>query len=567
MKKRSLFVLSVLFVFSGCSNPDQAKETIDGNDTESLLNDNNTTGLFYGHHINKTAYIPSMCYTKTVDKDGNTHNPCYACHNKNNPPNFTLDDQVLQLIYAFPSMALKNPYSNLFKDFTKDVAAIGDDEIVRYVNKSNYFDKNGSIILANKLANLPDNWDYIKNGKWDGYIPDCYYHFDHEGFDHNPKNKKLTGWVAFGYMPFLGTFWPTNGSTDDVLIRLPAPFRQASKKGDNNTSIYKLNLSILEALIKKSNVTIPPTDENTFGVDLDQDGQLSTAETIVYAQEGNLSKMHYVGYAGKLQEEGKVHIAGGLYPVGTEFLHSVRYINADDNGGISIAPRMKELRYGKKIAWLNYRELENLGKAAKRVVDDDPNAIEFFGGNLEGGLTNELGWQYQGFIENTDGDLRPQNEEETLNCMGCHSAVSTTTDTTYAFPRKLDNHNGGWYHWTQYSLKGVPEFQYKDGTYEFSNYLKLNKSGNEFRTNQEVLKKFYVDNDLNASAIEILHHDVSYLLYPSYKRALLLNKAYRALVKTQSYTKGRTAHIKPLSNVYKKVDQNDPTYCDVYLIE
>ncbi len=61
--------------------------------------------------------------------------------------------------------------------------------------------------------------------KWSGYTPDCYFNFDDEGFDRE-YNGTYTGWRAFAYYPFLGTFWPTNGSTDDVLIRLSDSFRK-----------------------------------------------------------------------------------------------------------------------------------------------------------------------------------------------------------------------------------------------------------------------------------------------------------------------------------------------------
>lgn len=40
--------------------------------------------------------------------------------------------------------------------------------------------------------------------------------------------------------------------------------------------------------------------------------------------------MTYAGLAKKMLENGELNIAPGLYPVGTEFLHSVRYI--DING-------------------------------------------------------------------------------------------------------------------------------------------------------------------------------------------------------------------------------------------
>lgn len=56
---------------------------------------------------------------------------------------------------------------------------------------------------------------------------------------------------------------------------------------------------------------------------------------------------------------------------------------------------------------------------------------------------------------------------------------------------------------------------------------------------------------LKSEAMEILKDDISYLLMPSSKRALKLNKAYRLVVKEQSYIYGRDVNIKPSNNVYK----------------
>jgi len=512
-----------------------------------------------------SAYIPSMCYTKTIDKNNKAHNPCFACHVKNTPPNFVLNDDILQTAYLFPQPASVNPFKNLFKDFSKRVAQISDKEILEYIDKSNYLDENENIILAKKLANLPKEWDYDGDGKWSGYIPDCYFNFDKDGFDRDKKNKP-TGWVAFAYMPFLGTFWPTNGSTDDVLIRLPKAFRTNTKDGEFNATIYKVNLAIVESLIKRADIPIPKVNEKKLGVDLDKDGKLSFATKIKYDWAPLKNRfMYYVGYAKKLQKEGKIHLAAGLYPEGTEFLHSVRYIRPLKNGEITLSNRMKELRYAKKLQWLNYATLKNKGLANYQEKDLSPDELEVFSGNIEIGIYNKLGWVYQGFIEDKNGNLRPQSYEESLNCIGCHSGVGVITDSTYAFPRKLNNYKYGWYHWSEKYLKNVPEFQYINKTYEYSNYLKLNNSGNEFRTNEEVIKKFFnSDGSIKQEAIEKLHKDVSYLLYPSYKRAIMLNKAYKALVETQTFIDGKVAHIKPLKNVYKEVPPEKKTGNKIY---
>ncbi len=293
--------------------------------------------------MNESAYITSQCYTKTEDTNNKNilHNPCYSCHTKNKEPNFTFEDDELQSAYDFPTPALKNPWTNLFKDRTAQVAKISNKEILHYINSNNY-SKNNHIILKDKLKNVPNEWDYNENGKWDGYIPDCYFNFDNEGFDKNQKGN-YTGWRSFAYRPFLGTFWPTNGSTDDVLIRLDKVFMQ-NEKGEFDLEVYKLNLSLVESLIKQADVGIEPIDEKKYGYDMNQNGKLDIAKKIVFKwkqpkydnQTFKISdfSMTYVGKAKKLLKENKYLIAPGLYPLGTEFLHTVRYIGIDKNNAI-----------------------------------------------------------------------------------------------------------------------------------------------------------------------------------------------------------------------------------------
>jgi hypothetical protein len=186
---------------------------------------------------------------------------------------------------------------------------------------------------------------------------------------------------------------------------------------------------------------------------------------------------------------------------------------------------------------------------------------------MEYGVSNKQGWAYQGFIEDKNGDLRPQSYEETQFCMGCHAKLGTTVDNTFVFVRKFDSATAfqrGWYHWTQKDLSGVAELQVEQedvgDQYEYSFYLTQNKAGDEFRGNTEVIDKFFnTDGTQKVDVFNQLHDDVTVLLYPSVERALKLNKAYRTLVMEGSYIYGRDPVSEPAVNVHEEVIQDDPT--------
>jgi len=513
---------------------------------------------------NETAYIPSQCYTKTEDKQKQVYNPCYVCHTKSIEPNY-INDWNLQLEYSFPEAGLQNPWANLFEDRSGRIQEISDQEILEYVRTSNYLDEQGTIIISNRMREVPSSWDINENGRWDGYTPDCYFNFDGKGFDHDLEDS-YTGWRAFAYYPFPGTFWPTNGSTDDVLIRLAEDFR-LDDNGEFDLTVYQVNLAIVEAITNRRDVAIEEIDENRFGVDLNKDGILGLTNLIAFDWNPLENRtMSYVGQAGLDQQQGTVHLAAGLFPEGTEFLNSVRYMDIDDQGSISLAPRMKELRYMKKRSWQSYADLEGSALSEIKEKDDFPDRTRQFIGNSEQGLNNDDGWLLQGFIEDAAGDLRPQSFEETVFCIGCHGGTGATTDSVFSFPRKIDsNHDQqGWYHWSQKGLKGLnePKIKIRDAGvyYEYSYYLMYNKSGNEFRDNLEVVNKFYNrDGSVKQDMLDLLHEDIKVLLDPSAGRALQLNKAYKTIVWDQDFIHGRDTNIAPVANVHKEVEQDLPT--------
>ena len=113
-----------------------------------------------------------------------------------------------------------------FEDRTNQVAKISDEEIDAWVNQDNYTG------LAEKL----------KAEEFKGWIPDLKnLHLGSAAFDENGFAKDGSYWVAFNYKPFPSTFWPTNGSTDDVMIRLAEPFR-TDEDGNYSVDTYKANL-------------------------------------------------------------------------------------------------------------------------------------------------------------------------------------------------------------------------------------------------------------------------------------------------------------------------------------
>ncbi|KIM09094.1 MAG: hypothetical protein KU28_00155 [Sulfurovum sp. PC08-66] len=510
---------------------------------------------------NDTPYITTQCYTKPKDAQGNIHNPCFSCHINNGSdafkPNFFADD-TLQLEYDFALPAFENRFTNLFLDRTELVGAISDVNITAYLRQDNYFDANGSITLAQTLThNLPTSWDVDKNGKWEGYVPDCQFTFDAEGFDRTADGN-YTGWRAFRYRPFLGTFWPTNGSTDDVLIKLGDDFMR-DEAGKFNLTVYKVNLAIVESLTHFKDVTIDAVNEKSIGgIDIDGSGKLGIATKVAFKAPYGIG-MRYVGKAKNyLQDNTLKKVARGLFPDGTQFLHSVRYIDADKNGTIAMAPRIKELRWAKKIAYQNYGQLENVAFNEIKERHFFPERTKTVQGDAERGLYNGLGWIYQGFIEDAQGELRPQNYEETAYCIGCHGNLGATTDTIFSFARKLDG-NESWLHWSQKGLVGISDRNISiEGETEYVHYLKANGAGDEFRGNDEIKAKFFDANGSLNTKAEAIKADITQLIFPSYERAMQLNKAYKIIVDEQSFIKGRDAHVKPLDDtVFKRIESDE----------
>jgi hypothetical protein len=501
--------------------------------------------------VNRIAYIPPQCFTRTSGAGG-AYNPCYTCHTHSEPPNATSDFD-LQRNLSLPPVAAHDPWTNLFDPPYLKKPAPPDTDVLAYVRATNYFDKDGGIALDATLD--------ARSPRWRGYRPDARFTFDNRGFDRRADGT-MTGWRAFAYYPFEGTFFPTNGSADDVLIRLAAKMQQ-TPDGRFDRTTYEVNLAIVESLITRADVPIDPVDEARFGVDLDLDGHIGTASQITFDKgaPGEKTRMQYVGRA-NAGEGGRSEfpIAAGLFPIGTEFVHTVRYLDIGADGAATMAPRMKEVRYAKKVRWYGYGALKAAVDREAREEKGRPDHVRQVAWAEDLGI-REGGWTFQGFIEDAQGALRPQTYEETLYCDGCHGGIGATTDSIFSFARKLSGPLArGWFHWSQHDLRGIPEPKRTDGAYEYTTYLEAAGAGDELRENTEVLGRFFdARGVVRPAETEKLHRDVAYLLLPSPARAVALDQAYRAIVEEQSFIKGREAVLAPSKNVYDVVPVGSAT--------
>lgn len=480
---------------------------------------------------NAEALVPAMCYTEHDVQ----YNACYVCHQDiipNQERANKMHDGFLQNEYIFSDYAMKNNWTNLFIDRSAEVAQITDKAIDTYVNTENY----------TALAPLLEENGFI------GYIPDLNdFHLGAEAFNEDGLAKDGSGWVAFNYKPLPSTFWPVNGSTDDVLIRLHKDFRQ-SADGNYSVETYKFNLAITEAALKDlKTISVPDLDENSIKIDLNGDGALGIVDEINRPD-------YYVGKASYMPVE------TFLYPRYTEFLHSVRYIGSTEEGDIHNAPRMKELRYMIKVKSYADESTPYTKNVLAGMYDDEwqekneENNAPTFGSLGEKGLDNGMGWWLQAFIEDESGDLRPQTYEETFYCMGCHTNLGSTLDQVFSFARKVDGKDG-WGYIDLRKMLDTPNIGETEG--EILTYFKRVGGGSEFRAQNDIHDKFYTNGVLDEVKVKSAS-SIYELITPTRSSALEMNKAYKILVESQDFVSGREGNGKPVENVHKEITSTTP---------
>ena len=294
-------------------------------------------------------------------------------------------------------------------------------------------------------------------------------------------------------------------------------------------------------------------DESVVGTDLDGDGKTSSTIKRLKA----LPKT-FVGDAKAIK------LNRSLYPVGTEFLHSVRYVDPD--APTLLSTRMKELRYARKLfpsdrgARLNQYRVEQ--------EDRENGMLPQHQGDPAVGMLNDFGWRYQGFIEDARGRLRAQTHQEHTFCMGCHGYLGVTLDESFSFPRKVPGRDG-WKHQDLAGIPDVPQWGHKDP--EILTYFRRVHGGDEFRANTEIIERFF-ETGVDGHPVPIEptvrqaapggDKDIAFLLAPSRQRALDLNRAYMALMRTQTFEQGRDAILNPPKNVFEKIEGNQATALD-----
>ncbi len=474
--------------------------------------------------VNHEASVPPQCYTRTAG----VANPCWTCHTVPRAPNH-MDDSDLQREYAFSDFARTNRWTNLFVDRSAAIAATSDDEILKWIRSDNY----EALVASMRTAK-----DY------EGYRPDLDLA---RGFDADGFAVDGSEWRALRYKPFPGTFWPTNGSVGDVFVRLPHAFR-ADADGRPSRAVHRANFALLEAVLcadpdapdEALDRRIEPIDEREVGADVDGDGAI----------DGVVERIHRLPtrYLGGARD---VVVQRYVFPEGTEFLHSLRYVDPD--APWRVAQRLKELRYMRKVLELDAWGMQ---RAYEREIDEKlAGRIPTPAGSATSGLRGRFGWQLQAWIEDAHGRLRLQTDEEHRACMGCHGALGVTADHTFAFARKVPGRDG----WRQQDLRSMPDAPQSGHTDpETLTWFRRVGGGDEFRANDEVRARFWRDSVLDEAEVRRAaiggDRDLLHLVAPSRDRALRLAKAYLAIVREQSFTKGRDAVLGPIVDVFERID-------------
>jgi hypothetical protein len=414
-------------------------------------------GASYKPSFNEEPAIPAQCWIET---GYGTQNACKYCHTNylaeiGHGNNFPIADD--QILYSFPTPALNRIlWQNIIHPGNIDkrlkaegilVPNLDDVDYVRYDNWLpafmkgrkggndewlNHDDPDNRYALFPSLDPrhlFPFNKDNPTSNGLHGFV-------DPNGFVRD-EQKGYTGWRAVNFFPY-GIFTPLTGSVSGIYIRLPMEFRM--QNGVFNAEVYSKNLDLLEKNVKNR----------------------------------SFDEKQYFGDASNL------NVNKGFYPVGTEFAHPLHYVDLFADGEFGVNPdgliakniidyefpgtrskRIKEMRYMYK--WKEV-DLEEIALEEDSIPDSADSEFELFiGREGQGWVDNGAGWILAAFIENRQGELRPQTTEELTQCIGCHAKVGNTVDAVWSFQRKLPG-NLGWgeMNYGQYDSKNPGQTKLND---------------------------------------------------------------------------------------------------------
>ncbi len=204
------------------------------------------------------------------------------------------------------------------------------------------------------------------------------------------------------------------------------------------------------------------------------------------------------------------------FPAGSELLHYLYYLDPS-------RPDMKAARI-KEVRWNIKSVPEQYNQAFFAFVSNKEK--EYSLTYREGGakaaaahglVYNEDGWDIIGFIEDPQGQLRPQTGPEMSQCLGCHSGrMSSIVDSHWnSLQRKLPGEQG----WTLQDYRGIPDY--------YNTYLERGETGEIFENYEGDAARMPTNSD---GTINFL---------PTAQEADALTRRYYQIVQSQSYFLGR----------------------------
>ncbi|MFH1566836.1 MAG: FlgD immunoglobulin-like domain containing protein [Gemmatimonadota bacterium] len=398
--------------------------------------------------------IPPECW---LDQRDNAINSCKYCHTAGQP-GASNDDIDRQGTFS----AQVNEFLNALEPERLD-ALVPPESIPA--------DLSGYLDLDNYHLALQERGGTVEAGTGQGeykFFPDLDP--EQTGADGFANN----GWRAFKWKPF-ELAWPRyNGRIQRNWIRLPEKF-QRNAAGALDRGVYRQNLDRLVAVVR---------------------GEVASGT-----------------YLGQAADETVVPYR---FPAGTEVLHYLYYLDPSRPGMKAV--RIKEVRWNIKTV----PEAENQEYFGYVSAQEKRRSLTWREGGPDQaapfGLTyNEDGWDLIGFIEDRDGRLRPQTQQEMTQCLGCHGRrVGVPIDSHWqSLQRKLPGEAG----WALQDYAGIYDY--------YNARLGRGEMGEIFE-------------NYEGSALELPGNpDGTIRFLPTPAEADALTRRYYQIVQTQSFALGR----------------------------